>query len=205
VSDVRFLLITHAHFDHAGGLAELKAQSGAEVAVMAGDAELVASGGKADPISGALPSWRFPPAEADRILNDGDVLSLGGVTLTARLGAGHTRGATTWIAEVEEGGRSYRVVFPCCTGLNSGVVISGPNAADPEMAGNYRRTFQMLESLTPDIVLPAHTETFDFEQHRRRAARMGVSGWLDRGGYQAWIAAGKARFEEVVEAEAASR
>jgi metallo-beta-lactamase class B len=203
--DIRIILITHAHFDHAGGLAHLKAASGAEIAVMEGDRAALASGGRTDPIFGGLPSRQYPPVTPDRILKDGDTISVGGVTLSARLGAGHTPGATTWVTDVEEGGTSYRVVFPCCTSINAGMVLTGRDAAIPGIADDYRRTFEMLQSLAPDIALPGHTETFDFERRRLRAARVGAGGWVDREGYRAWIAGARARFEAVVAGEAATR
>jgi metallo-beta-lactamase class B len=200
IRDVRVLLISHGHFDHAGGLAALKAASGAELAVMAGDAEAVQSGGRFDRLYRALPSRSYPPVKVDRILADGDTVALGGVTLTAHLAAGHTAGSTTWVTDVTDGGRTYRVVFPCCTNVNPGLVLAGEGASG--VADQFRRTFAMLQSLAPDIVLPPHTETFGFEQHRQRAERTGVAGWLDGGSYREWIAGAKAEFEARVAAEA---
>ncbi len=198
VGDIRILLVSHGHYDHAGGLATLKAASGAALHVMDGDAAAVETGGKFAPIYRPLLSRGYPPVKVDRILKDGDTVALGGVTLTARLGAGHTAGATTWVTDVPDGGRTYRVVFPCCTGLIPGVVLSGTPVAD-----QFRRTFAMLESLTPDIALPAHTETFDFELHHAHAIRSGIEGWLDRGGsYSGWVAGYKAEFEATAAADA---
>src|SRR5262252_3541126 len=100
--DIRLLLITHAHIDHAGTVAYFKKLSGAEVAVMDRDFEQLKSGGRTDPVYGTRPPY-FPAVTAERVLKDGDRVSLGNITMTARLGAGHTQGATTWITRVEEG------------------------------------------------------------------------------------------------------
>ncbi len=66
----------------------------------------------------AARAFYFPQVTAERVLKDWDVLTLGNIKMTALLGAGHTRGATTWVTTIEDGGRSYNVVFPCCTSVN---------------------------------------------------------------------------------------
>lgn len=198
--EIRLLLITHAHIDHAGTTAYFKKLSKAKAAVMDRDYIALASGGRTDFRYGSQPAFYFPPVKAERELTDGDTVSLGKVSMTARLGAGHTRGATTWITTVEDGGRKYTVVFPCCTGINPGYRLT----VDPSYAGiadDYRRTFTMLESLKPDIWLPAHTEGFDFDSKRARAAAEGAAAWVDPDGYRQWVAKGKETFEAAVAAE----
>ena len=136
--DIRLLLITHAHFDHVGTLDYFKRLSGARFAVMDRDFEDLKSGGKADPVYGGVSQSYFPPVTADRVLKDGDTVSLGNITMTARLGAGHTQGATTWITTVEDEGRSYSVVFPCCTAVNPTYRLV-KNPSYPGIAEDYRR------------------------------------------------------------------
>jgi metallo-beta-lactamase class B len=128
------------------------------------------------------------------VLKDGDKISLGNITMTAHLGAGHTQGATTWTTTVQDGGRSYNIVFPCCTTFagNYHLVV---NPTYPGIADDFRNTFSMLESLHPDIWLAAHTQFFGFEQKRARAVHEGVSAWVDPDGYRAFIAKEKAGFE----------
>ena len=105
--DIRLLLITHAHIDHAGTTAHFMQLSGATVAVMDRDFEHLKSGGKTDPVYGAKPPFYFPPGTAERVLKNGSTLSVG--KMTALLDAGHTQGATTWVTTVEDGGKSYNV------------------------------------------------------------------------------------------------
>jgi len=199
--DIRLLLITHAHIDHAGTVAYFKKLSGAEVAVMDRDFEQLKSGGRTDPVYGTRPPY-FPAVTAERVLKDGDRVSLGNITMTARLGAGHTQGATTWTTNVEDGGRSYNVVFPCCGGLNPTYRFV-VNPSYPGIADDYHRTFSMLESLHPDIWLPSHTfyPLFDFEDKRTRASRVGASAWVDPDGYRRFIVSEKAAFEARVSNE----
>jgi metallo-beta-lactamase class B len=198
--EIRLLLITHAHCDHAGTTAYFKTLSKAKVAVMDRDSIALASGGRTDFQYGSRPALYFPPVKPDRELADGETVKLGSITMTARLGAGHTRGATTWITTVEDRGRKYNVVFPCCTSINPGYRLT----VDPSYAGiadDYRRTIAMLESLQPDIWLPAHADVFGFEEKRARAATEGAAAWVDPDGYRQWVAKGKESFEAAVAAE----
>ena len=198
--DVRIVLITHAHVDHAGVAAHFQKLSNAQVVVMDREAELLASGGRTDFRYGDLPAFHYPGATATRTIRDGETVTLGNARMTARLGAGHTKGATTWVTEVEEGRQSYDVVFPCCLTVNPGYrLIVDPSY--PGIADDYRRTIAMLESLKPDIWLPSHAEIFEFEARRARAVKEGVAAWTDPEGYGAWIAKQKANFEQLLAKE----
>src|SRR5437879_13916604 len=101
-SDVKIILGNHAHGDHQEGDALVKQMTGAQVMAMAEDVpalQAMKPGGKEHPI--------------DRILYDKDTVTLGGVTLTAHLTPGHTRGCTSWTTAVQEGGKTYNVLFGC--------------------------------------------------------------------------------------------
>ena len=109
LSDVKILLSSHAHYDHAGGLAELKRATGATFYAGAGDAPVLENGGHGD--SSLAHAVTFPPVKPDRLLHDGGGVMLGGMALTAHVTAGHTKGCTTWSTMVRDGGKSYHVVF----------------------------------------------------------------------------------------------
>jgi metallo-beta-lactamase class B len=175
--DIKILLIGHAHVDHAGGHAHMKRVSGAQVAAMAEEAPLLESGGKTDFQYGTVPAFGFEPVKVDRRLRDGETVTLGAVTLTALHTPGHTRGSTTWTTTA---GR-YKVVFPDGAGLNPGYRV-GRDPSYPGIADDFRRTFQVLSSLKPDIWLAAHTDVFDFERKRQRGA------WVDPRGYRRYVA-----------------
>ena len=108
--------------------------SGGSAAVMDRDFEQLKSGGKTDPVFGTQPAFYFPPVTAERVLKDWDVLTLGNIKMTALLGAGHTRGATTWVTTVEDGGRSYNVVFSLLHQCQSPVSARSPSF----VSGNCR-------------------------------------------------------------------
>lgn len=204
--DIKLLLVSHAHIDHAGTTAHFKKLSGATVAVMDRDYEHLKSGGKTDSVYGKAPPFYFPEVTAERILKDGETVSLGDIKMTARLGAGHTEGSTTWITTVRDGKRSYRVVFPCCPGANPSI---GPfkghqlvvNPSYPGIADDFRRTLNMLGTLKPDIWLGSHTESFGFEAKRKLAEKSGASAWVDPDGYRKWVAASRTAFDEAVARE----
>jgi metallo-beta-lactamase class B len=192
--DIRFLLITHAHIDHAGTAAYFKRVSDATLAVMARDFENLKSGGKTDPIYGANPAFYFPPVKADRVLKDGDTVSVGNVTMTARLTAGHTQGCTTWVTSVGDKGQTYAVVFPGSSNVNPGTRLAS-EPSYPGIAEDFQHTFTVLGSLKPDIWLAAHTEVFRFDEKHANAAEAGTAAWTDPAGYRKYVEDSKADFE----------
>jgi metallo-beta-lactamase class B len=198
--EIEILLTCHAHVDHAGGLAYLQKLSGARVAMMAEEAPLMESGGKLDFRYGGIPAFAFEPVKVGQRLHDGDAIALGGVTLTARRTPGHTKGSTTYVMDVVEGAETYTVVFPDGTSVNPGYRLV-KNPSYPGIADDYRRTFQVLDSLAPDIWLAPHPEVFDFEGKRARATTEGVAAWVDPDGYRRFVAATRAKFEAALEAE----
>src|SRR5215216_3262302 len=110
-SDVKILLISHAHWDHCAGSATIKRLTGAKYMVMEGDVEVVESGGKSDFQYGNDPTALYPTTKVDRVLHDGDEVKLGDTTLTARLTPGHTKGCTTWTMKVNDGSKLRDVVI----------------------------------------------------------------------------------------------
>jgi len=192
--DIKVLLISHAHYDHCGGSAEIVKLTGAKYYVMDADIPVVESGGKADFQYGEEMSQRYPPAHADRPLRDGDKVSLGGVTLTAHLTAGHTRGTTTWTLDEMEDGRTLHVVIVGSPNVNAGYRLVG-NAAYPEIASDYRRGFAVLESLPCDIFLGAHGDYFGLKAKYDRWKNGEHNAFFDPAGYKAYIAERQQAFE----------
>jgi metallo-beta-lactamase class B len=194
LSDVKIILSSHAHFDHVGGLAQLKAWTGARLFASAGDAPLLEAGGRGDPLFGdTLP---FPPVKVDHLLRDGEAVTLGDTTLVAHVTAGHTRGCTTWTTRVAEGGRLYDVVFVCST-----TVLPGYRLVDhptyPGIADDYARTFATLAALPCDVFLGSHASFFDGSGKARRL-REGAkpNPFVDPQGYRAYLARAEAAFRE---------
>jgi metallo-beta-lactamase class B len=199
--DIRILLTTQAHFDHVGTHAHFKKLSGGIVQAMDGDAQLLRSGGKTDYLFGKDPNYHFPPMAVDRVLKDGDIITLGGERLTARRTPGHTPGSTTFLMDVNEGGKIYRVVFAASTSVNPGTGLA-KNPSYPGILDDYRKTFGTLLSLEPDIFVSGHASFFDLE--KKRAAvnpKNPAAAFVDPAGYQKLIAQKKADFEKYLAAE----
>src|SRR4051794_28046075 len=106
-SDIKILLISHAHWDHDAASAMVKQLTGAKYMVMDADVPVVESGGKTDFQYGSVANALYTPTKVDRVRHDGDEVTLGGATLVAHLTPGHTKGCTTWTMKVKEGDKTY--------------------------------------------------------------------------------------------------
>jgi metallo-beta-lactamase class B len=193
-TDIRILLISHAHYDHCGGSAEILRLTGAKYYVMAGDVRVVETGGRADFQYGGDPTMRYPPAHVDRILHDGDTVALGGVLLTAHLTAGHTRGTTTWTMDETQDGHALHVVIVGSPNVNPGYKLVG-NKVYPQIAADYRRQFAVLASLPCDIFLGAHGGYFDLKEKYARFENGDRNAFIDPAGYEAYITDRRQAFE----------
>lgn len=164
LSDVKLLLNTHAHFDHAAGLARLKRDTGATFMASAAEKPALESGKPPSDTNYGL--VRFPPVKVDRVLADGPALHLGGVAMIPILTPGHTPGCTTWTMAVQDRGRARRVIFPCSISVGGNILVG--NKGYPGIVGDYRRTFARMRTLHADIVLPAHAELADIWGREQR-------------------------------------
>ncbi len=154
LSDVELIFNSHAHFDHAGALAQLKKDTGAFLFASVGDKPALETGKYIG--SEAVAEYGFPPVKVDKTLVDGETVSIGGNTLKANLTPGHTKGCTSWTTTVKDGGKSYRVIFFC-----SGSVAANrlaPNPQYPGIVADYQKTFVKLGKMQADIFLAPHPE-----------------------------------------------
>ncbi len=196
LTDVKILLNSHAHYDHAGGLAALKRRTGAQFVAMQGDAALLARGGRDDFYFGDR--LTFPPIKPDRIIHDGDTVTLGGVTLTAHLTAGHTRGCTTWTMNTEDRGRRFHVVFVGSMSVLSGYRLVGKESY-PGMTADYERSFRVLRSLPCDVFLGAHGQIFNLTAKREMLARSPKRNpFIDPRGFRAYVEGTERAFKGVL-------
>jgi metallo-beta-lactamase class B len=193
---IKILLISHSHFDHDAGSAELIRETGAEYRVMDGDVSVVESGGATD---FAYAKDTYAPAKVNRILHDGDAVRLGGSVLIAHKTAGHTRGCTTWTMQVKEAGRPLNVVIVGSWNVNPGWrLVDRPDqpASYPGIATDYKRTFATLKGLQCDIFLGAHGSYFGMlAKLDRIKAGAKENVWIDPSGYQAAVAEREQAFE----------
>jgi metallo-beta-lactamase class B len=188
-SDIKVLLISHAHSDHCAGSAAIKKATGARYMVMEGDAAVVESGGATGK---AADYAQFPPAKVDRVLKDGDEVTLGDAVLVAHLTPGHTRGCTTWTMQVRDdrdnGDKPLNAVIIGSPNVNPGYILV-KNKSYPEIAKDYEKCFRVLHSLPVDLFLGAHGSYFDLE---KKYARLGSTErrsnpFIDPDGYHRYV------------------
>jgi metallo-beta-lactamase class B len=177
VKDVKILLNSHAHSDHCGGFAEFKRQTGATVVASKADGELMMHGGKGDFFWGdGMP---YEPVKPDRFIADADRLELGGVSLTAHLTPGHTKGCTTWTIHVNENGKEYEVLFLC--GLTVSLYKLTNNVQYPSIVADARSSLLRLRSVHADVLLAAHGFWFDLEGKAARQREGATNPFIDPG------------------------
>jgi metallo-beta-lactamase class B len=200
--DIRILLTTQAHFDHVGTFAHFKKLSGARVEAMKGDETLLRSGGKTDYLFAKHADMHFPRVAVDRVLTDGDIVTLGGVRITARHTPGHTPGSASYEMLINEGGTEYRVVFAASTSVNPGTSLV-KNPSYPGILEDYRKALTVLGSLEPDIWVSAHSGFFNLREKRKKMdPAKPAAAWVDPDGYRRMVESRKQEFEKLVAAEA---
>lgn len=203
--DIKILLISHGHYDHCAGSAEIKRMTGARYEVMDSDVPVVESGGHDDFHYAHDSSMWFPPAKVDQVLHDGETVSLGGTVLTAHKTAGHTKGTTTWTFDEKENGKTLHVVIVGSPSVNPGYKLVG-NSTYPQIAEDYRHGFQVLDKLPCDIFLGAHGGYFDLKEKYWHWKKGDQDAFLGDAGYKAFLADREHVFEaELKRQEAAGQ
>jgi metallo-beta-lactamase class B len=191
LSDVKYLLNSHAHFDHAGGLAELKRLSGAAMVASAGDAPALRAGGPA-----------MPAVTVDRIVEDGEALRMGDTTLTAHVTPGHTKGCTTWTMTATEKGSTHRVVFYCSTSVVDRLV---GNAQYPQIATDYEHSFRKLRALSSDVFLAPHPFFFGLEEKRNKMTATVPNPFVDPTEFPRFVEKSEREFRTALDKEQSQR
>ena len=205
IADVKVLVNSHAHPDHAGGLALLQEASGAALWISEGDADLIEKGGRGDPSFGPLQFLQFfglatfPPARVDRRVNDGDTLRVGPIELTAHVTAGHTPGCTSWSFPVQDGDRELLAVNICSLTILPFMSLVEPETY-PGIKNDFERSFKTLRDLPADIFLASHTNWFNMRRKlwARGNAENPVDPFIDSLGYHNFIDNAEKQFKEVL-------
>jgi metallo-beta-lactamase class B len=191
IHDVKYLLNTHAHPDHAGGLAQLKRDSGARLVASAADRPVLEAGRLTYRLS-ARPSLNInvPPVSVDQVIGDGGTLALGGVTLTAHLTPGHTAGCTSWSLPLSGADGAHHTAFIDCSETVAGQSLVPESY--PGMVQDYRTTFRRVRLIQADVFLGSHGVFFDLEGKRARQMAGDLNAFVDPNGLQ--------RFNDAMEA-----
>nr|ABK64103.1 metallo-beta-lactamase [Janthinobacterium lividum] len=164
IEDVKYILNSHAHWDHAGGIAALQRASGATVMASAAAAPVLQSGtnGKDDPQYQANPVVHVAKVSKVSLVGEGDTVKVGPLTLTAHMTPGHTPGGTTWTWTSCEGARCLNVVY--ADSLNpyaSGDFTYTGKGKTPDISASFEASIAKVAALPCDIIIPVHPGTTD--------------------------------------------
>jgi metallo-beta-lactamase class B len=200
-ADVKILLNTHAHFDHCGGFAEFKRRTGAQVVASRLGAELMERGGKGDFFWGD--DLVYEPVKPDRLVDDGERVDLGGVSLTAHLTPGHTKGCTSWSMRTREDGKDYDVLFVC--GLTASLYKLTNNSEYPNIVMDERATLQKLRGMHADVMLASHGFYFDLAGKAARQQAGAPNPFIDPSELARHVAEMDNDFERALQAQERQR
>lgn len=185
-SEIKIVLGNHAHGDHQEGDALVKELTGAQVMTMAEDVPALKSikpGGKEHPI--------------DRVLHDGDAVTLGGTTLVAHLTAGHTRGCIAWTMRAQEGGKTYNVVI-----YGS---MRSPAVLTPAVVDEFNRSFKVARSLPCDVPLGDHAAQYNLQAKYAKLQSRGPNPFIDPAGCRVEVDIQEAMFHAILNEQKAAQ
>jgi metallo-beta-lactamase class B len=194
VTDIKYLLNTHAHIDHTGGLAEMKQASSAQL--VAGEADQPLLEGGYYPGAREETALNFPPVKVDRTVREGDKVTVGDVTLTARETPGHSPGCTSWEFSVKDGDATRSVLIFC-----SGTVALNrlvPNPTYPGIVTDYRKTFARAKDMKVDVLLAPHPEMYRMQDKRALLADGAPNPFVNPGEFNAYAETLGKAFEDAL-------
>jgi len=198
LSDVRYILSSHEHFDHVGGLSRLRDLTSADVVASAKAADVLRTGRAAadDPQNGVLQN--FAPVSVARTVRDGNSIRVGATQLTAYETPGHTAGALSWQWVSCDGGVCRTFVY--ADSLSPVRAPAYRYSDHPAWAAAFRQSIAKVSSLECDILLTPHPSASSF---RTRVA--GGGPLLDSQGCKAYAAAKTKALDERRAKEAAAK
>ncbi len=200
LEDIKILLINHAHYDHCGGLAEIKKLTGARLYASPPDAPALEDGGKSDFRFGGDQAFSFAPVKVDEILKDGQKIKLGGTTLKTHFTFGHTKGATSWTMDVSDSGKKYKAVFTSSVTTLDYTFVN--NEKYPRIAEDFAKTFDTLGKIKADVFLSSHGQFFDLlEKAEKLKNGAKPNPFIDPKGYQTFVERMRKAFQNKLESE----
>ena len=206
VEDVKLILNSHVHFDHAGGIAGLQRLSGAEVAASAASAQVLKSGrsGLDDPQFGQLRA--FPRVNHVRVIKDGETLRSGTLEVTAHLTPGHTAGGTSWSWRSCEEARCLHIAYvDSLAPVSSDTFLFTHNATYPNVLKDFEQSFATVSALPCDILLTPHPEASDLWSRLERRGQGEADALVDAAACRHLADAARERLQERVVKESSEQ
>jgi metallo-beta-lactamase class B len=201
LKDIKYLLNSHAYYDHCGGLAELQSLSGAFMIASEGDSEALKRGHQVNFGSGK--DIFFPPVRVKSLIRNHETVQLGEVTLTAHLTPGRTKGCTTWTTEASANGKIYHVVFYGGTSAAGNRLVN--NQKYPQIATAYEHSFAELRKLPCDVFLAPHCAYFHCDEKRARLAAGEINAFVDSSELQKFVDDSEQSFRWELDQQQANR
>ena len=192
VTDIKYLLNTHAHIDHTGGFAELKQASGAQM--VAGEADKPLLEGGYYPGAREETALNFPPVKVDRTVREGDKVTVGDVTLIARETPGHSPGCTSWEFSVKDGDATRSALIFCSGTVALNRLVTNPT--HPGIVTDYRKTFARAKDMKVDVLLAPHPEMYRMQDKRAMLSDGAPNPFVNPGEFNAYAATLEKAFEE---------
>jgi len=184
-SDIKILLTTQAHFDHMGAMASVKKQTGAKFMIDEADASVSKDGGKSDYALCGKESV-YAPVQPDRLLHNNDTIKLGDTRLVLLHHPGHTKGSCSFLFDVRDSQRTYRVLI-----ANMPTIVTDKKFSDipayPNIAKDYAYTFRAMKKVSFDIWLTTHASQFNLEGKHKPGDKYNPVAFMDRKGYDAQL------------------
>jgi metallo-beta-lactamase class B len=163
--DLKLILHSHAHGDHVGPLAAVKRATGARLVSNAESAALLARGGSADLHFGD--GILYPPVQTDRLVQDGEVIELGGLRFSAHFTPGHTPGSLSWTWTDQRNGQPLRIAYVDSMSAPDYQLIDNPRY--PHITDDYRRSFGVVRTLDCDLLITPHPDASGWAPAERAA------------------------------------
>nr|AIA13286.1 BJP_beta_lactamase [uncultured bacterium] len=200
VTDIKYLLNTHAHIDHTGGLAEMKAASGAQL--VAGEADKPLLEGGYYPGAREETALNFPPVKVDRTVREGDKVTVGDVTLIARETPGHSPGCTSWEFSVKDGDATRSALTFCSGTVALNRLVTNPT--HPGIVTDYRKTFARAKDMKVDVLLAPHPEMYRMQDKRAMLSDGAPNPFVNPGEFNAYAATLEKAFDDALAKQTAA-
>jgi metallo-beta-lactamase class B len=192
ITDIKYLVNTHAHIDHTGGFAEMKQVSGAQM--VAGEADKPLLEGGYYPGQREETLLQFPAVKVDRTVREGDKITVGDVTLTAHETPGHSPGCTSWEFSVKDGDATRSVLIFCSGTVALNRLVGSPTY--PGIVEDYKKTFARARDMKVDVLLAPHPEMYKMPEKRAKLVDGAPNPFVSPGEFNAYAATLEKAFEE---------
>ncbi|WP_158989705.1 subclass B3 metallo-beta-lactamase [Mucilaginibacter sp. L196] len=185
-SDIKILLATHAHFDHVGAMADIQKMTGARIMINEEDAQVLADGGNSDYVMGGKGPM-FKPVKADCLFHEKDTVNFGGMQIIVLHHPGHTKGANSFLFNVKDEHRVYRVLIANMPSILDETKLSGMPGY-PNVGKDYAYTLNAMKDLKFDLWLSSHASQFGLHEKHKPDDHYRPEQFIDQKGYDAELA-----------------